>query len=257
MPTSEITLRALPGIPLVQPGDNLSMLILEAFSRANLILEPRDVLVVSSKIVSKAENRLVDLREITPSPHAKEVAAQTLKDPRLVELILRESVGVSRIAPYVLIVRHRLGFTSANAGIDQSNTGSLGNDLALLLPEEPDASAFRLAEALYHTTGIRPAVIISDTHGRPFRLGNLNVAIGLSGVPALLDLRGQPDLYGRTLQATINAFADQIAAAAGLVSGEADEGQPVILVRGLHWESDATHDTARHIIRPAEQDLYR
>ncbi len=256
MPTSEMWLRALPGLPAIRPGDDLPAMIIAALQTAELTLQPGDVLVVSSKIVSKCENRYVDLRDVLPSDRARRLAEKTLKDPRLVELVLRESVEVSRTTPHVLIVRHRLGFTSANAGIDQSNTGYANSNMVLLLPEDPDASAARLADEIEDRLGIRPAVVISDTHGRPFRLGNLNVAIGISGLPPVVDQRGQPDLFGRTLQATVTAVADQVAAAAGLVSGEADEGQPVILMRGLAWPEGQT-GTAREIVRPPEQDLYR
>lgn len=257
MPTTEILIRALPNIPYIQPNDNLTEIICQALAEAELTLQAQDVLVISSKIISKAEGRFVDLRTITPRPEAIEIGQKTLKDPRFVEMVLRESVEISRIAPYVLVVRHRLGFTSANAGIDQSNTGSLDHDLVLLLPENPDESAKRLAESLGERLGITPAIVISDTHGRPFRLGNLNVAIGLYGLPALYDQRGQTDLFGRELKATITAFADQVAAAAGLVSGEADEGQPIMVVRGLQWPTDVNYGNAQTINRPPEFDLYR
>ncbi|MBI5929705.1 MAG: coenzyme F420-0:L-glutamate ligase [Chloroflexi bacterium] len=257
MPTTELNLVALPNIPVIQPGDDLPVIILAALERANLKLTAGDVLIVSSKIVSKSQNRFVDLREITPSAEALSLGEKTLKDPRMVEVALRESVGVSRAAPNVLIVRHRLGFTSANAGIDQSNTGSLGHDLILLLPENPDESAEQLARSLEQKTGVCPGVVISDTHGRPFRMGNVNVAIGVSGIPSLLDQRGYHDLFGRELKATVTAFADQLAAAAGLLTGEADEGQPVILARGLKWPTDAASGRASDMNRPQEQDLYR
>jgi coenzyme F420-0:L-glutamate ligase/coenzyme F420-1:gamma-L-glutamate ligase len=257
MPISELILRALPSIPPIQPGDNLSSIILYSLAQADLSLQNGDILVVSSKIVSKSENRYVDLRQVNPSPQALQLGEQAKKDPRIVELVLQESIDVSRVVPNVLIVRHRLGFTSANAGIDQSNTGDLNGNIVLLLPEDPDKSAECIVVELEQQTGIRPAVVISDTHGRPFRLGNLNVAIGISGLPAIVDQRGTLDLFGRTLQATITAFADQVAAAAGLVSGEADEGQPVILVRGLSWSPEAQIGSAKDLIRPVEQDLYR
>jgi coenzyme F420-0:L-glutamate ligase / coenzyme F420-1:gamma-L-glutamate ligase len=257
MPTTELILRALPGIPVIQPGDDLTQIILAGVDRAGLKLIAGDVLVISSKVVSKSQNRFVDLRDITPSAEAQSLAEKTLKDPRIVEVTLRESAGVSRAVPNVLIVRHKLGFTSANAGIDQSNTGSLGHDLILLLPENPDEAAEKLAMSLEQATGVRPGVVISDTHGRPFRMGNLNVAIGISGIPSLLDQRGYHDLFGRELKATVTAFADQVAGAAGLLTGEADEGQPVILVRGLRWPDYAAMGHASDMNRPPEQDLYR
>lgn len=257
MPVTQLKLHALPNIPAIKPGDNLPAIILHSLEDAGLHLLPGDVLVISSKIVSKAENRFVRLSDIVPSEEADQLAQTTRKDPRIVELILRESVEISRIAPHVLIVRHRLGFTSANAGIDQSNVGNHEQETVLLLPEDPDHSADNIGEQLEHLSGTRPAIVISDTHGRPFRLGNLNVAIGVSGLPHLIDQRGQVDLFGRRLQATITALADQIAAAAGLVSGEADEGQPVILMRGLVWDTTAPYGIAKDIIRPIDQDLYR
>ncbi len=256
MSSSPLWLRALPGFPSIKPGDDLATLIANKLIETEMALQADDVLVVASKIVSKAENRYIDLRQIVPSDHAIKLADETRKDPRLVELILKESVEVSRTAPNVLIVRHRLGFTSANAGIDQSNTGDTGSNIALLLPENPDQSAARLATAIAECLGIRPAIVISDTHGRPFRLGNLNVAIGINGLPPLYDQRGQTDCYGRLLKATVTAFADQVAAAAGLVMGEGAEGQPVILVRGLKWEREQ-EGLAKDINRPPEQDLYR
>lgn len=255
MPITELILRALPGIPAIQPGDDLPDMILAALARTGLSLQAGDVLVITSKIVSKSENRFVDLRTVTPSIEAKQLAEKTFKDPRIVELILGESLVVSRTAPNVLIVKHRLGFTSANAGIDQSNTGFTDGNMVLLLPEDPDASAERLALAFEQKSGVRPAVVISDTHGRPFRMGNVNVAIGLYGLPPVIDQRGQMDLFGRTLQATVTAFADQLASAAGLVTGEANEGQPVILVRGLEWPEEQIGQ-AKDLIRPPEQDLY-
>lgn len=257
MSISELMLRALPDIPPIRPGDNLSTIILDSLKRADLSLQQGDTLVVSSKIVSKSENRYADLRQVNPSVEALQLAEQSQKDPRIVELVLRESVDVSRVVPNVLIVRHRLGFTSANAGIDQSNTGDFNGNIVLLLPEDPDRSAECIALELEQQMGIRPSVVISDTHGRPFRLGNINVAIGISDLPPLLDQRGEVDFFGRTLQATVTAFADQVAAAAGLVSGEADEGQPVILVRGLSWPPEAKIGSAKDIIRSVEQDLYR
>lgn len=250
-----LTFHALAGIPLVQTGDDLAGFILSGLEQSGLALQPRDILVVTSKVISKAEGRWVDLRMIVPSREAEQLALATDKDARMVELILRESVAVSRYRQGVLIVRHRLGFTSANAGIDHSNVGRGGDDWVLLLPEDPDASARQLRAALAARTGVAPGIVVSDTHGRPFRQGNAGVAIGLAGLPGLLDLRGQADLFGRELRATIVAVADAIAAAAGLVSGEADEGQPVVLLRGLVLpEAD---DTAAGLNRAPEHDLYR
>ncbi len=253
--TATLTLQTLPGMPLVQPGDDLASLILDGLEAARLRLQPGDVVVVTSKIVSKSEDRWLDLRTVVPSERAFELAAATGKAPNLVEAILRESVEVSRYRQGVLIVRHRLGFTSANAGIDHSNVGRGSDDWVLLLPEDPDASAQRLHTALFERTGVRVGIVISDTHGRPFRVGNMGVAIGVAGIPAILDCRGRPDLFGRELRATIIAVADAIAAAAGLITGEADEGRPVVLARGLRLTGPA--GCAADLIRPLEHDLYR
>ncbi len=250
-----LMLIALPGIPLVKPGDDLVGLILDGLKAADLILEPHDIVVVTSKIVSKAENRLLDLRTVTPTPEARRLAEITGKDARLVEAILRESQAVSRCREGVLIVRHRLGFISANAGIDRSNVGAEGDHWVLLLPQDPDASARRIRDGLLERTGIAVGVILSDTHGRPFRVGNVGTAIGVAGIPALLDLRGHEDLFGRELKSTIVAAADAVAAAAALVSGEADEGRPVVLVRGLKLPEG--QGCAADLNRDPALDLYQ
>jgi coenzyme F420-0:L-glutamate ligase/coenzyme F420-1:gamma-L-glutamate ligase len=216
-------------------------------------LQDDDVLVVTSKIVSKAEGRRVSLTEIQPGDEARRLAAITGKDERMVELVLRESTEVSRAAPNVLVVRHRLGFISANAGIDQSNVAG-DDDSALLLPLDPDASATRIRDGLHALTNAQVGIVLSDSHGRPFRMGNVGVAIGVAGIPALRDLRGSSDLFGRTLKITIQGYADMIASAAGLVSGEGAEGLPVIHIRGLNVRGDGK---ASDLNRPAEQDLYR
>ncbi len=250
----QLMLRALPGLPFVQTGDDLAELILAGLEAAHLDLQAGDGLVVTSKIVSKSEGRWLDLRTVTPGERAHELAAATGKDPRLVEAILQESTAVSRYRQGVLIVKHRLGFTSANAGIDHSNVGRGGDDWVLLLPEDPDASAQRLHDELYTRTGLPTGIVVSDTHGRPFRVGNVGVAVGVAGIPAVLDLRGHEDLFGRELRATIVALADALAAAAGLVSGEADEGRPVVLVRGLQLPQGGGR--ASDLVRDAAHDLY-
>jgi coenzyme F420-0:L-glutamate ligase / coenzyme F420-1:gamma-L-glutamate ligase len=249
-----LTLFSLPGLPIVQPGDDLVRLILES-ARGEYTLQNGDVLVVTSKIVSKSEGRFLDLRTVTPSARAEEVAGITGKDPRLVEAILTESTHISRMRMGVLLVRHRLGFTSANAGIDHSNVGTGGDDWVLLLPVDPDASAARLRDGLRERAGIDIGIVISDTHGRPFRLGNVGVAVGVAGVPALLDLRGRDDLFKRKLQSTDIALADQLAAAADLLSGQAAEGLPITVIRGLNLPK--TDGRATDLVRPAEFDLYR
>jgi coenzyme F420-0:L-glutamate ligase/coenzyme F420-1:gamma-L-glutamate ligase len=252
--SAEVTLRALPGIPLVQPGDDLAALIVRALEAAGWGLASGDVLVITSKIVSKAEGRYVLLDTVIPGPQAEQLAAVTGKDPRIVELILRESTAVSRAAPGVLVVRHRLGFVSASAGIDQSNISG-GDDAALLLPADPDASAAALRERLSAAAGGAVAVVISDSHGRPFRMGNVGVAIGAAGLPALWDRRGEPDLFGRALKITLQGYADMIASAACLLTGEGAEGTPVVLLRGLQFPQQ--DGRAADLVRPPEYDLYR
>ncbi len=254
MESLTLNLTSLPGIPLVKPGDNLAQLILDALTHAAVTLQDGDALVVTSKIVSKAEGRVVNLGDVTPSAEAVSLAAATLKDPRIVELILRESSAISRQAPGVLITRHRLGFVSASSGIDQSNVNG-GEETVLLLPLDPDGSAQAIRVAVREATGAQIGVILSDSHGRPFRLGNMGVAIGVAGMPALLDLRGRTDLFGRVLKMSIQAYADEVASAANLLSGEAAEGRPVVLVRGLNFLLQEGH--ASDYNRPLETDLYR
>lgn len=254
-PLTQITLTGLPGLPLVRPGDDLAALIAASLADAAFDLEPADVVVITSKLVSKAEGRFCDLMTVTPSPRAHEIAAITRKDPRLVELILRESAAVSRMRADVLIVRHRLGFTLANAGIDHSNVGEGGEDWVLLLPEDPDRSARELRARLGALTGVEPGIVISDSHGRPFRNGTVGAAIGVAGIPALNDMRGRQDLFGRVLRITVTGLGDEIAAAAGLVSGQGAEGLPVVIVRGLALpEADGR---ATDLVRPTELDLYQ
>jgi coenzyme F420-0:L-glutamate ligase / coenzyme F420-1:gamma-L-glutamate ligase len=247
-----ISLIGVAGLPIVEPGDDLVSLVVDALAAQGTPLRDDDVVVVTSKIVSKAEGRFVDLGTVVPSSRARTLAAATDKDPRLVELILAESTAVSRARPGVLIVRHRLGFTSNVAGIDRSNVGG-DEDRVLLLPSDPDASANRLRDGLERATGRRLSVVLTDTHGRPFRRGNIGVAIGVAGLPALMDLRGEVDLFGRVLKATEVPLADMVAAAAGLIAGETVERLPVVVLRGLAVPGDGR---AADLVRPPELDLY-
>jgi coenzyme F420-0:L-glutamate ligase/coenzyme F420-1:gamma-L-glutamate ligase len=242
---------ALPGLPLVGAGDDLAALTLAGIAQAGLELCSGDVVVMAQKIVSKAEGRLVDLATVTPSAEAAALAEVTGKDPRLVELILRESRRVVRARPGVLIVEHRLGLIMANAGIDQSNVATEGREVALLLPEDPDASAERLRATL----GAGIGVVINDSFGRAWRRGSMGVAIGAAGLPALLDRRGEPDLFGRPLQITMVGYADEIAAGASLLMGQAGEGLPIVLVRGLEFAGPP--GAAGDMIRPEAEDLFR
>ncbi len=250
-----IELIGVPGIPLIDTGDDLAALIARAIRESGLALQDGDVLVITSKIVSKAEGRWVDLNTVIPGKEAIQVAEQCGKDPREVAVILGESTRISRIRHNLLITEHRLGFISANAGMDHSNARP-GGQWRLLLPEDPDRSARSLRQQLNAAFGVTAAVIISDSHGRPFRLGTVGVAVGAAGLPALWDLRGRPDLFGSILQVTEVGFADEIAAAAGLVLGQADEAIPVVIVRGLSYPAD-DRACAANLIRPREMDLYR
>lgn len=249
-----VIINPLRGIPLIQPGDDLFAIIKHAVAQSDINLIDHDVLVISSKIVSKSEGRFVNLSEVLPSTRANELAIETGKDPRVVELVLRESIMISRKAKGVLVTQHRLGFISANAGIDQSNV-SKNPDEVLLLPEDPDQSAAKLRDQFEAEFGIAVGIVISDSHGRPFRMGNIGVAIGAAGLPTLLDLRGQHDLFNRELMISLQAYGDLIASAAHLVCGEGDEGRPVVLVRGLSFS--VNDGSAQDLIRPPEHDLYR
>jgi coenzyme F420-0:L-glutamate ligase/coenzyme F420-1:gamma-L-glutamate ligase len=251
-----LTLTALPGIPSIEPGDDLARLISLAVARGGEPLEDGDVLVVAQKAVSKAEGRYVDLRDVVPSPVALEVAREVEKDPRLVDVILSESIEVVRKKPGLLIVAHRIGLVLANAGIDVSNIEQPnGAERVLLLPVDPDASAKRLREALRTRERADVGVIISDSLGRAWRNGTAGFAIGASGVASLLDMRGTPDLFGRKLQQTEVGRADELAAGASILMGQAAEGAPVVLVRG--YRSTAPHNPATALVRPRQEDLFR
>ncbi|HMK67652.1 MAG TPA: coenzyme F420-0:L-glutamate ligase [Stellaceae bacterium] len=251
-----LTLYPLSGLPLVKPGDDLAELILAGMARASLVPAKRDVLVVAQKIVSKAEGRFVDLATVRPSARAQTLALEVAKDPRLVEVILSESRRVVRSRPGVLIVEHRLGFVMANAGVDRSNVSPPGEgERVLLLPRDPDASATALRARLAAALGVEIAVVVNDSFGRPWRRGTVGVALGAAGLPALLDLRGKPDLHGRPLEVTVTGFADEIAAAASLVMGQAGEAIPAVLLRGLDWTAPAA--SAAEIVRVPDEDLFR
>ena len=250
-----LTLTALDGIGEIAPGQSIAEIIIKALPANALSLGDGTVVVLCQKIVSKAENRYVELATVNPSQRANELAALCAKDPRFVELVLRESSTVLRCVKDVLIVRHRLGFVVANAGIDQSNIPNAAQRV-LLLPQDPDASAAAIRDALAQRLGIRVGVIISDSFGRPWRLGVCGTAIGCAGLNPLIDLRGKPDRFGRALRVTQVAVADEIAATATLVMGEADEGRPVVLVSGVAAEYFSEDGSATQLLRPAEQDLF-
>jgi coenzyme F420-0:L-glutamate ligase/coenzyme F420-1:gamma-L-glutamate ligase len=251
-----LTLSALPGIPLVRSGDNLDAIIVAAATRAKLEVGDGDIFVVAQKAVSKAQGRSVDLATIKPSSRARVLAAEVGKDPRLVEVILSESVRVVRQGPGVLIVEHRSGWIMANAGVDQSNVpAGAGAEPVLLLPEDCDGAAESLRAALTAHFTKRLGVIINDSFGRPWRRGTIGVALGAAGIPALLNMRGRPDLNRRPLKVTETGFADEVAAAASLLMGQADEGRPVVHVCGFAPSEAAI--AARALIRPAPEDLFR
>lgn len=253
-----MNLIALEGLAEVRSGDDLAALVLDALDRNQLSLQTDDVVVLAQKIVSKSEGRTVALADVVPSARAAELAAITHKDPRVVELIVAESASVLRAVRDVLIVEHRLGHVMANAGIDHSNVAgnaSGSDEYALLLPVDPEASCQRLRAALKAQTGVDVAVVVNDSFGRAWRNGTVGVALGCAGLPALVDLRGQPDRFGRPLHRSQLALADELAAAASLVMGQGAEGCPVVLARGVpHGRREGS---VRELMRPMSQDLFR
>jgi coenzyme F420-0:L-glutamate ligase/coenzyme F420-1:gamma-L-glutamate ligase len=256
-----VTLTAIGDVPLIQPGDDLAGALIAACEKNALTPMDGDVLVVAQKVVSKAEGRHVDLAKVRPSAQAEKLAVEVDKDPRLVEVILGESRRVVRHRRGVLIVEHRLGFIMANAGVDRSNVDPLAAaQPVLLLPRDPDASAARLRERMAAHFRIKLVhgalgVIVADSWGRPWRHGTVGVALGVAGLPALIDLRGKPDLFGHDLRVTQSGLADEIASAASLLMGQADEARPAVLVRGLSWTEPSA--TASALIRSPEEDLFR
>jgi coenzyme F420-0:L-glutamate ligase/coenzyme F420-1:gamma-L-glutamate ligase len=265
-----LILTPLIGIPLIRHGDNLADIVVNSLQENNISLQDNDILVFAQKIVSKAEGRAVNLPTVTPTQRAIEIGAQTEKDPRLVELILQESKAVLRTRVGVIIVEHKLGFVCANAGIDHSNVNPplpMGEGLGvreerdsakewvLLLPENPDHSAEIIRKQIQEGIGKQIGILIIDSHGRAWRNGTVGVAIGIAGLPGLEDLRGKPDLFGYNLQVTQVGVADELAAAASLVMGQAAEGTPVVHVRGFSYE--LREGSLKELIRPKEQDLFR
>jgi len=260
--TQAVTVTALPDIPLIQPGDNLIQLMIDGLERCDLVLQNGDILVLAQKIVSKSENRYATLDAVSPSRAAIELAREVEKDPRLVELILSESKCVIRKRTGVLIVEHNLGIVMANAGIDSSNIEPLPNrtngdtpQRVLLLPKNPDASCAVFRQALAEKFDTEIAVIINDSVGRAWRNGTVGIAIGTAGIDALLDLNGHPDLYNRPLRTTQIGLADELAAAASIVMGAADEGRPIIHIRG--YAGGLGQGNANDLIRAQQQDLFR
>jgi coenzyme F420-0:L-glutamate ligase/coenzyme F420-1:gamma-L-glutamate ligase len=251
-----VTFTAVPGVPLIEPGDDLAAVLVDSLRDAGIVPRDRDVFVVAQKVVSKAEGRYVDLNDVVPSRRAVELAAAVGKDPRIIEVILSESNEVVRHAHGVLIVAHRLGFVMANAGVDQSNIRHPdGGERVLLLPENPDASCIRLKNRIDECFGVKVAVVINDSFGRPWRNGVVGVALGAAGRPALLNLIGAPDLFGRAMRVTEVAIADEIASAASLLMGQTDADLPLMHARGLAW--DAPAGNAAMLLRHKARDLFR
>lgn len=256
MPALSIT--PLSEFPLIKPGDDLAALILRALEHNAVQLEDGDILVLAQKIVSKAEGRLVNLAKVSPSPAAAELARKSGKDPRVAELIIRESREILRVRTGSVIVEHKLGFVCANAGIDHSNVAgeaTATEEWVLLLPEDPDHSAAELRAKLEAASGKQLGVLIIDSHGRAWRIGTVGTAIGLSGLPGAVDLRGQSDLFGYTLQITVLGAADELAAAASLAMGQVAEGRPVVHVRGFPYP--LREATLGELLRPRDQDMFR
>jgi len=253
-----LSISSLKNIPLIRQGDLLADIILNSIQEADIELIENDIIILAQKVVSKAEGRLVNLATVTPSQKAIELGAKTEKDPRVVELILQESNEVVRTRVGAIIVEHKLGFICANAGIDHSNVAGDGNEneeYVLLLPEDPDRSARQLRETVLQKTGKTIGVMIIDSHGRAWRNGTVGLCIGLSGIPALIDERGWKDLFGYTLKITVVGVADELAAAASLMMGQAAEGTPVVHVRGFPYK--LSEGSLRELIRPKDQDMFR
>jgi coenzyme F420-0:L-glutamate ligase/coenzyme F420-1:gamma-L-glutamate ligase len=253
-----LTITPLQNIPLIRQDDNLADILVDSLHASGAQLENDDILVIAQKIISKSEGRMVDITTVTPSSQAIELAQKAEKDPRVVELMLQESNEVVRVRVGTIIVEHKLGFVCANAGIDHSNVAGSGNEnqeFVLLLPEDPDRSARNIREQIKQKTGKDIGVMIIDSHGRAWRNGTVGICIGLSGLPALIDERGWKDLFGYTLKITIVGVADELAAAASLMMGQAAEGKPAVHVRGFPYP--LREGSLQELIRPKSQDMFR
>ena len=249
-----LILTPLLNFPLIRQDDNLADILVKSLQETQIELQDNDIIVLAQKIVSKSEGRMVNLATVTPSQHAIELAQKADKDPRVMELMLQESNEVLRIRVGTIIVEHKLGFVCANAGIDHSNVIE-GEEHVLLLPEDPDRSARNIREKIKQATGKNIGVMIIDSHGRAWRNGTVGICIGLSGLPAIIDERGWKDLFGYTLKITVVGVADELAAAASLVMGQAAEGTPAVHVRGFPYPLG--EGSLKDLIRPKEQDMFR
>lgn len=249
-----IKIIGIEGLPIIKRGDNLTNLILEAIKKQQIHLQEKDIIVITHVAISKAEGNVIDLNKIKPSQKAKEVAIKTGKDPNLVEVILRESSEIVRMKHNSIIVEHNNGMVCANAGIDRSNIN--GENNVVLLPKDANASAGRLQKEIENKIGIKVGIIISDTHGRPLRRGEINVAIGVAGIKPIMDRRGKPDLFGYILKNKRTAVADELASAAELVIGQANEGIPAAIISGYNYQYEESA-SANELARPKEKDFFR
>jgi len=248
----QMSLFALQNIPDIKPGDDIGKIISDCMKREGFLLSDGDIVVVAHKIVSKAEGRLINLSQVEPSSKARQLSEIVGKDPRLIELILQESEEIVKVRKGLIIARHRLGFVCANAAIDQSNAGE---GTAILLPENPDESAKRICKSIKEETGKNIAVIINDSHGRPFRQGAIGIAVGIWGIKPLLSYAGKRDRYGYTLRSSVEAIADELSSAATLLMGQSNEGRPVVIIKGLSYE--AGDGGVKSLIRSPKLDLFR
>ena len=252
----QINIIALKGVPLVHPGDDLVKIIINALTLSNECLKNGDILVVAQKIISKAEGRIVALDSVSPSERAKKLAIELGKDPRQIELVLQESREIVRSKPGVVIVEQNLGLVMANAGIDRSNVVQENDEeYVLLLPVDPDASSNSLREKINKRLGVKVGIIINDSIGRAWRIGTTGHAIGVAGLPAVIDLRGEKDMFGKELLVSEQAVADELASAASLLQGQASEALPIVVIRG--FKSNATNQTAKALIRERDMDMFR
>jgi coenzyme F420-0:L-glutamate ligase / coenzyme F420-1:gamma-L-glutamate ligase len=257
-----VELIAVENVPLVQPGDDLGLLLHDCLQKQGLTFQNNDILVLAQKIISKSEGRLVNLREVLPSERANTIAPLAQKDPRHVQVILDESKEVVWVSPGIFVVETHHGFVCANAGVDRSNieqpTEAEQDEWVALLPEDPNRSAANIRQRVQELSGVNVTVVINDTHGRPFRMGGVGVAIGSAGLQSLVDQRGETDLFGYVLQATLVATGDEIAATASLVMGQAAERTPAVLIRGLNYRKPKSEDVgARDLVRPPDKDVFR
>ena len=252
MDTVEII--AVENLPLIKKGDNLAKLICNAAEKQNSPIQKKDVVVITHVAVSKAEGNVVNLDGVSPSERAKEIAKQTGKDPELVEVVLRETKEIVRLGPNSIITETKNGIVCANAGVDRSNVEGERN--VVLLPKNPDVSAQKIRQEIKKLAGCDVAVVVSDTHGRPFRMGEINVAIGIAGIKPIRDRRGEKDLFGYVLRIKQTSVADELASAAELVIGQANEGIPVAIIRGYNYQA-TENSSAAELNRPKEKDLFR